>query len=637
MTTRTAVLSATFVLLCGSQALAQARQLGGPALPRADFNRLACKANLPLFWMQDKNGDKALNADELAVTGDARAKKYIKKGKLTKGFTRAYQALRELRRQEAVARELDGGRPTLVRSDLTGMTAAEKKVLTQLLAAGKIIEELYSRQTGAFKLRRGLARAGAASKTLFWRNHGPRCHTPGTSKDPFCSGLPSFPPRRSEAYPADVAQDDAMCKTLQAHKDAKALLNPFTVVQRVKGELTAVPLNKVYGKKMKAVAKKLRAAAKVVAGDAKEKAFHAYLLAAAAGFETNTWERPDEAWAAMNAKNSKWYLRIAPDEVYFDPCQQKAGFHMALARIDQGSLEWQQKLTPLRKKMEGDLAKIIGKAYKARDVKFHMPDFIRVVQNAGDSRHPLGAVIGQSLPNWGKVAQEGRGRTVVMTNFYTDPDSQQIMRLKAKALLSKASLKHFTSDQRPFRINIILHEASHNFGPHSDYRVKGKAPKVLFGGKLASTMEELKAQTAGLWFLQFLRKHKLIDDKTLHQAYTQAILWCFGHIAQGMYTPGGNVKPYSQLAAVQIGFFMEQGALSYRKGRFSINFKKLPGAVEKLTRKVGQIKATGNRTAADKLITNYIKGKGSKLVHMKRIRKVVLKYPKETFLYSVVY
>jgi len=638
MTTRTAVVTCIIALMCPVVGSAQTTQLGGPALSRTDFNRLACQANQPLFWVVDKNKNKVLDAGELAVTGAGNTlAKYESRGKLSRRFVKAYRALRELRRREAVARELDGGRPTLVRSDLTGMSSAEKKVLKQLLAAGKIIEELYLHQTGAFKLKRGLAKAGAASKTLFWRNHGPWCHTPGTAKDPFCNALPGFPKRFSEAYPADAPQDDAMCKSLQKHAKAKELLNPFTVVKRVKGELTAVPLNKVYGKQMKAVAKKLRAAAKVVARDAGEKAFQTYLLEAAKGFETNKWERADEAWAAMNAKNSKWYLRIAPDEVYFDPCQQKAGFHMALARIDQGSLEWQKKLTPLRKKMEGGLAKLIGAAYKARNVRFHMPDFIKVVQNNGDSRHPLGVIIGQSLPNWGKVAREGRGRTVVMTHLYTDPDSMRIMRLKARALLSKASLAHYTADQRPFLINIILHEASHNFGPHSDFRVKGKVPKVIFGGKLASIMEELKAQTAALWYLQFLRKHKLIDDKTLKQAYTQAILWCFGHIAQGMFTPGGNVKSYSQLAAVQIGYFIEQGALTYKRGRFTINFKKLPGAVDKLTKKVGLIKATGNRTAARKLIDRYVKGKSSKLVRMKRIRKVVLKYPKATFLYSVAY
>ena len=43
--------------------------------------------------------------------------------------------------------------------------------------------------------------------------------------------------------------------------------------------------------------------------------------------------------------------------------------------------------------------------------------------NAGDDRNPLGATIGESLPNWGPVANEGRGRTVAMVNLYLDPDS----------------------------------------------------------------------------------------------------------------------------------------------------------------------------------------------------------------------
>ena len=53
----------------------------------------------------------------------------------------------------------------------------------------------------------------------------------------------------------------------------------------------------------------------------------------------------------------------------------------------------------------------------------HLPDFIDIVINAGDDRNPLGATIGESLPNWGPVANEGRGRTVAMVNLYLDPDS----------------------------------------------------------------------------------------------------------------------------------------------------------------------------------------------------------------------
>ena len=73
--------------------------------------------------------------------------------------------------------------------------------------------------------------------------------------------------------------------------------------------------------------------------------------------------------------------------------------------------------------MEKALAELAGAPYKAREVSFKLPDFVDIALNAGDSRPPSGATIGQSLPNFGPVANEGRGRTVAMTNFYTDPDS----------------------------------------------------------------------------------------------------------------------------------------------------------------------------------------------------------------------
>ena len=127
----------------------------------------------------------------------------------------------------------------------------------------------------------------------------------------------------------------------------------------------------------------------------------------------------------MNVDNSKWYVRVAPDETYWEPCAHKAGFHLTFARINQGSQAWQDKLVPVQQEMEEAIAERAGAPYKARKVTFHLPDFIDIVVNAGDDRDPLGATIGQSLPNWGPVANEGRGRTVAMVNIYTDPDSRR--------------------------------------------------------------------------------------------------------------------------------------------------------------------------------------------------------------------
>ncbi len=630
------ILTMTLLPAMAAAGPAPKKQFGYPALPRPDFNRLAVLMDSPLFWVQDSDGDGLLDPGELVAAGQGKVlARFVKKGKFTPALKKTYAAMVERRRREAVARELNGGRPTMVHTDMRAAPAADRKVLKELLSAAEIIEQIYARQTGKAAHLKALKKADAPSRYLAWRNHGPWCTSPETAGDPFCSGLPTFPERRSEAYPRDMAQDSTMCKKLQGHALSQMMLNPFTVVKRKGNDLVAVPYNKVWARPMKAIAGKLRKAARALGKE--EEAFKRYLLEAAKGFETNKWEAADEAWVAMNAKNSKWYLRVGPDEVYFDPCQQKAGFHMSLARIDQTSLEWQGKLTPIRKEMEEALARHIGKPYKPRDVKFHMPDFIKIMLNAGDSRHPLGATIGQALPNWGKVAREGRGRTVVMSNLYTDPDSKRVKRAQAKALLTEASMKHYTSDPGPFLLNIILHEACHNFGPHSDYRIKGRAPKEIFGGKLASIMEELKAQTGALWFLGFLHKKKLIDKKTLMQAYTQALTWAFGHISRGMFTPGGNVRVYSQLAAVQVGYFMKVKALKFKGGKFTINFKKLPGAIDRLMKMVGGFKAKGEAAGAQKLIDHYVKGDGKALVHMGRITKEILRFPKASFRYSIAY
>ena len=78
---------------------------------------------------------------------------------------------------------------------------------------------------------------------------------------------------------------------------------------------------------------------------------------------------------------------------------------------------------------------------------FKIPDFVDIAVNAGDSRKAFGATIGQSLPNFGPVANEGRGRTVAMTNFYGDPDSLATAKAQAESLFCKDVMAKW-SDER---------------------------------------------------------------------------------------------------------------------------------------------------------------------------------------------
>jgi hypothetical protein len=447
-------------------------------------------------------------------------------------------------------------------------------------------------------------------------------------------------------YPATIAGHDQsqkeFCDAIEHAKNKDQLMAPFVVVRQAGTELITESFATAYKAQMAAVADELVAAAASVK-DPNEKALVAYLTAAAESFRTNDWLPADEAWAKMSVDNSKWYVRAAPDETYWEPCAHKAGFHLTFARINQGSIAWQNKLAPIQQEMEAAIAAKAGAPYTARKVAFHLPDFIDIVVNAGNDRDSLGATIGESLPNWGPVANGGRGRTVAMVNFYTDADSRDARRAQAESLFDAASAKLYAGNPEPGLLGTILHEATHNLGPAHEYAVGGKKDGEVFGGPIASMMEELKAQTGALFLIDMLRGKKLIDDELAAQSYTDAIVWAFGHISQGMYTGTGARKAYGNLAAIQIGYLVDKGALTWDanaiaangkdKGAFHLHPDRLVAVCDEMMKMVAGIKARGDAKAANDLVKRYVDG--STVVPHAMIAERLLRFPKASFVYSI--
>jgi len=622
-------------------------------VPRLAVNSAAVRLNLPLFWATDRDQDGAVDPDEVAsLLFYGSERRWVEQGAFTTEFEKAYGLIvgdaqgaldvppEDYARRKALALELDQGRPTLIQTDLKALSEGERVFVRHMRTVAGLMDALFSAQQGLDGVRPQVA-PDPASQAVFRRNWGPACLGPKTEKDPACSAVVggSVPPLG--IYPASLQVAANFCEALDRLPNTKELLDPFTVVRAGEGGLVAVGYHQAFQPLMQSTSAELRAAAAALPED--EAALKRYLLAAAQSFLDNDWKPADEAWSLMNAQNSKWYVRVGPDEVYWEPCSQKAAFHLTFARINTDSLEWQAKLTPVQQAMEDALAAHIGAPYQARKVTFHLPDFVDIVFNAGDDRDPFGAIIGQSLPNWGPVANEGRGRTIAMTNLYTDPDSIQARREQAASLLRAETLATGYADrQLPGLLSTILHEATHNLGPSHEYAVDGKVDTELFGGPLASTLEELKAQTGALWYVAFLRQNGIIDEALARQIYTDAFVWALGHISRGMYDPNGKPKPYSQLAAIQTGFFLEEGALSFDpealaangkdKGAFQLDFERLPGAIDKLMKEAGRIKATGDRSAAEALVKRFV---DSKAVPQAVIAERYLRSPKASFVFSV--
>lgn len=626
------------------------------SVSRAAFNQTSAELFLPFFWVADENDSKALEPHELAILWKIDQKgtdHWVTADGFTPHFHEAYQAIAskrgfkgtasEMRRYGAVLKELKQGRPTIIQNDFTSASDEDRAIVTHILRAAEWIERIYAKQLGIVGMDDRLT--DEASKMLMYRNQGPWCVAPKTENDQYCHALAARDAKVSGLYPASLQADPKFCETLGGHVNQKTLMNPFVIVQEDKtGELIATPYNQIYKTEMEAIANELESAAAAIA-DGHEIAFKHYLLTNAKAFRSNFWEDADDAWSKMNAQNSKWYLRLAPDEVYFDPCARKAGFHVSFALINPDSLEWQKKLDPVKSEMEQALAELAGPPYQARDVAFHLPDFIDIVLNAGDSRNPHGATIGQSLPNWGPVANEGRGRTVAMTNLYTDADSKAAAKTRAATLLCKDTAALLTSDAALSIMSTVLHEAAHNLGPAHEYKVDGKTDDEVFGGPLASTLEELKSQTAALYFTDWLVEKKIIDQETATQTHIRDMTWAFGHISRGMYSATGRPKPYSQLASIQVGFLMSQGAMVWNadelaangedKGCFSAKPDLFPGAIHALSKRVLRIKGAGDKADAEALKKEFVDDDGDWKKLRETIQERWLRQEKASFVYSI--
>lgn len=548
----------------------------------------------------------------------------------------------EKQRLSKVAEELDQGAVTLVASDFSKSDEKERAFVEAMLKVGALIDNLYARQVGIDKILDKVPASDVLSRSMIRRNWGVDPQSPKMKDDSAARAIAGSDRVPVGVYPAELQTNPNFCAELDARKDAATLLDHFSVVVKDGDDLKPVPYNEFFKDEMTAVSDALKEAAAALDGNEKEAALKKYLEAASNSFLTNDWEPANEAWAAMNSTNSAWYVRVAPDETYWEPCSHHAGFHLTFARINPDALEWQNKLNPLQQDMEKQIAGIAGKPYKARKVSFHLPDFIDIVTNSGDDRDPFGATIGQSLPNWGPVANEGRGRTVAMSNLYTDPDSLRNRKTLASSLFTEKDLALLGDGVVPGLLSTILHEAAHNLGPAHEYTVKGKKDKEIYGGALASMAEELKAQTAALWFIPYLLKKGVIDQALADKTYADSIYWTFGHISRGMTTGDGVIQPYSQLSAIQLGMMLEDGAVTFDadataangtdKGAFVLHLEKMPKTAERMMKAIAQSKAKGDKQALVDLQKKYVEGT---IVPFDIIRERMLRLPKTSFVYSV--
>ncbi len=625
-------------------------------LLRFDFNRRAQELDLPLYWRADANKDKTLQPAELVVLSwplGGKRSDYIGVAGFTPAFEQAWRAMlrfnrfegllpEERARREAVKRELARGRPTLVETDLSQASGEDKAVVGHLLDAAVHVERLYARQRGALESAARVPADDPLSRALFRRNQGPWCVA---AKDEACSVVPgAAPPRVFGLYPAELQADPAFCEALAKQPDGPALAGAhFAVVVKDGEAFRSVPYTEVWKEDMEAVAKALDAAAAALSSK-EEAAFKAYLAAAAAGFRTNDWGSADAAWVAMSGGASKWYARVGPDDVGFEPCAWKAGFALQLGRINPGAAAWKEKLEPVKGELEKAVAALAGPPYKARPAQLSLPDFVDVVLSAGERRLPLDAHHGQSLPAWGPAAEKG-GHSAVMTNLGADADGQKVLQTQLEGLFCPVTMQRATTSPAPAQLTALLHEVGHHLGPSRPQAAKGPRDTEPLGGPRALMLDELKAHTLALVLSEVLADKKLLERGEVDAAHVREAAWLVEQLSRGLTDDAGRPSPQGQLAAIQFGWLLERGGLKWKDGLKAANgfdggcldvqLDRWRPSVEALAKRVLKLEAQGDRKDAEALVKAYVDDTASSKALRELLAKRWLQDSRPTFVYAV--
>jgi hypothetical protein len=141
----------------------------------------------------------------------------------------------------------------------------------------------------------------------------------------------------------------------------------------------------------------------------------------------------------------------------------------------------------------------------------------------------------------------------------------------------------------------------HGLGPHN-ITVGGEQTTVRKQLKdLYSAIEEAKADVTGLWALQYMIDHNIIDksmEKTLYITYLASM---FRSVRFGI------TEAHGKGVAMQFNYLTDEDAIKYNKGSgtFSVDHEKFKAGVTKLTHDLLTLEAEGSYEKAKAILDKF--------------------------------
>lgn len=475
---------------------------------------------------------------------------------------------------------LDIYKEVTLSSDLSHLSANQKKMLALLIDASKIMDDLFWQQAFSQDKKIFLAAIKDEKVRRFAEiNYGPWDRLDGdkiflTQNEDKAHG--------AEFYPKDMTKAEFELADL-VNKDGL-----YSIISRNdEGQLITVAYSEVYNDELNRAAAILEKSATL----ADDKEFAKYLSMRAHALRTDDYQASDLAW--MDMKNNTIDVVIGPIENYED---QLYGYRAAFeAYVLIKDLSWSKKLTKYAQYLP-DLQKElpVSKKYKAEvpgsDADLNAYDVIYYGghSNAGSK------TIAINLPNDEQVQLEKGTRRLQLKNAMR-AKFDNIMLPIAETLIVPEQRQNVTFNG--FFTNTMFHEVAHGLGIKNTINNKGTVRQAL--KEHASALEEGKADVLGLYMIRQLLEKGVITEGKLAEYYTTFMTGIFRSVRFGASSAHGKAN------MVRFNYFQEKGAFDRNnQGLYSINMNKMSLAVDSLSKLILMLQGNGDYQGVDDLVAN---------------------------------
>ncbi len=481
--------------------------------------------------------------------------------------------------------------PVDLRVDLSALPPSERRALSKLVEAARIMDGLFLRQSwsGNEALLLGLlddpTPLGQARLAYFLRNKGPWDRL--DRMRPFMPGAPPKPPA-ADFYPAGATREEvqSFLSGLPEQERVRAA-GFFSVLRRdPAGRVVTVPYSVEYQGPLARAAGLLREAA----GITQAPTLRAFLEKRAAAFQSDDYYPSDLAWMELDSAVEP---TIGPYEVYEDGWfNAKAAFEAFVCVRDEAETRKLSRFSVELQDVEDHLP--IPAHYRNPKLAALAP--IRVENElfaAGDADRGV-TTAAFNLPNDERIVQEKGSKRVMLKNVQ-EAKFEKVLVPISRVVLSPEDRRRVAFDA--FFTHILTHELTHGLGPHR-ITVNGKATTVRQELQESySAIEEAKADVAGLFALQRFVDRGVVEkamETTMYPTYLASMFRSLGF---------GLEEAHGRGVALQLNWFLDQRAVVPRQdGTFAVDAARMKQAVISLTGEIMTLQAKGDAAGAREIL-----------------------------------